>query len=208
MGQTRTIVFIIGLCFNTCMSKSKIELDHVFQLLDYQPSLEVTPLRDRNSQFLQLGELAQQRFRLILEDLADPRISTEVWIRFLDKSLSKDLSKGIPADESFTTLFPEEPALSPRVIGNQLSRLYNLKLSTISDLAQSNRDTFRMLWTPKKGLTIGLRLLEELRNASRDLRQMPDDSDRTFPHTELEPFPIIKSLNPGLVMFDRDQEND
>lgn len=208
MGQTRTIVFIIGLCFNTNMSKSKIELGTVFQILNNQPRGEDKTFGERNSQFLLLGELAKHRFRLILEELADPRISAEVWNRFLDKSLLKDLSKGIPADESFSTLFPQEPALSPRVIGNQFSRLYNLKLLTISDLAHSNRDTFRMLWTPQKGLTIGLRLLEELRHASRDLRQMPDDSDRTFPPTELEPFPTTESLNPGLVLFDRDQDND
>lgn len=202
------IEYIIGLCFNITMPKRKLELESIFGSLDQSKLPDLSPSFKRTSQFSSLGETSQNGLMSVLQEMANYKISPAVWLRFLDKSFEADMSKQIPADESLITLFPDAPVLSPAVIGNQLSRLTNLQIKTVSQLSSTHPDTFRTIWTPQKGLTVGIRLIESLREAARDLRQLPADIDRTVSEPSYEPFPILDQSVTGLVTFDMEIERD
>lgn len=129
----------------------------------------------RGCRFGDLTPPAQEIFSGLLLTLKDPTTTALAWGKFLDKTFGQDLNRGIDPEHSLTLLFPSNPVLSPRTVGAAFSRLRMLDLCGIPELAKSGTTLLRTGWAKSDKSPVTLQLMEAMREASRDLLQLPSD---------------------------------
>lgn len=192
------------------MGRGRVEVAEVFLGLsgDYTGIITRRPLATaiRQSRFGELSPDVQTRFSDVLKEMVNPKTSDSVWRKYLDSSLNRDVAKGVLPEDSFYVLFPDNIILSPRIVGATLDKLRRIGISDIPKLAESGETLVRSSWTPAKTIPPTLKLVEAMRDASRDLLRLQPDNFGVKPlqTEELEPFPEVKGGEydvPGLVSF-------